>query len=256
MPSASEDEKASISSMAPWWREQAVLVSWLHIDPRRRDHQQAREVPAAGFASSASSIGLAKASPTMTTHVDPLPFDLVQQFDRVEVARRQGDDAPPGVRCAIETAAAPVPCISGQAGRVTARRRCRALRPARRRGRRRRWTAPSWRWRAPREVVLAPHHALGHAGGAAGVEHVEVVAVAAPGAAARAGAGDRRPRRRRPIRARAAAVVDPEPAATFGSAAADALDAFGEAGVEHHGLGVGVVPAGTAALRRRSGSWC
>ena len=96
---------------------------------------------------------------------------------------------------------------------------------------------------AGEEIVLSPHHALGHAGGAAGVEHVEVVAAAAPG---RAHPADGRLGRvvvgSGPLGARAGAVVDPQPALDPGHAVEDALDPFGEGAVEDHGHRVGVVP--------------
>src|SRR3989442_1455334 len=65
----------------------------------------------------------------------------------------------------------------------------------------------------PVQVGLPPHHTLGHARGAPGVEHDDVVAAAAP-RCHRAGAVAARGHvlvRRRPWRARPAAVVDPEP---------------------------------------------
>ena len=90
----------------------------------------------------------------------------------------------------------PVPCISGQATTITGGARLRR-RPARRPRRRRSPAAvPSERVAAGAEhveqVVLAPHHALRHAGGAAGVEQQQVVAAAAPAVGC-----ERRARRRR-----------------------------------------------------------
>ena len=73
---------------------------------------------------------------------------------------------------------APVPCISGHAGSVMGPGPLRRLRTASRSGSSGSCMVDSLS--EPEEVVLAPHHALGHAGGAAGVEHVEVVAASAP----------------------------------------------------------------------------
>ena len=136
----------------------------------------------------------------------------------------------------------PVPCMSGQAG-TNDRRRLRdgaaddvetglVAVPAGRRG-----------VEDDEEVVLAPHHALGHPGGAAGVEQEEVVAVASP-RRDRAVPGRRRRVlvRRRPLGARARAVVDAEPRADARHPVADAVDALGELAVEDDGHRVGVVP--------------
>jgi hypothetical protein len=93
------------------------------------------------------------------------------------------------------------------------------------------------------QIVLAPHDSLGHAGGAARVEHVEVVAAATP--------RSRHPRNgglgrvlvgRGPVRAGACAVVDPEPSFDAGHPIEDALNAVGERPVEDDGDGVGVRP--------------
>ena len=94
------------------------------------------------------------------------------------------------------------------------------------------------------QVVLAPHDALGHAGGAAGVEQQEVVARSAPGrvhVVVGAGAGGVLVRRG-PLGARAGSVVDPQPQGDLGNPIADGLALVGERAVEHDGGGVGVVP--------------
>ena len=94
-----------------------------------------------------------------------------------------------------------------------------------------------------KEVVLAPHHALGHARRAAGVEHVEVVSAAAPRRAhppdgglggVLVGGG--------PVGTRARPVVDPEPALHAGHAVEDALDPVGERAMENDCHRVGVLP--------------
>ncbi len=93
------------------------------------------------------------------------------------------------------------------------------------------------------EIVLPPHHTLGHAGGAAGVEHVEVVTAAAPwrGHPRNGGLGGVLVRRG-PIGTGPRAVVDPEPPAHAGHPVQNALDAIGEGTVEDDGDGVGVLP--------------
>src|SRR5207253_1805751 len=93
------------------------------------------------------------------------------------------------------------------------------------------------------DVVLAPHDALGHAGGAARIKHVEVVTAAAPRGVASTlilvgdflvVVG--------PRGALATAVVDPEPALDVGDAVLEAFDAFSEGAFEDDGDRVGVVP--------------
>ena len=77
---------------------------------------------------------------------------------------------------------APVPCINGDAGRcaVSRRRRGSSVRADRPRTDARAAPSPTSAYVAVGEhapqVVVAPHHALGHAGGAAGVEEVQVLA--------------------------------------------------------------------------------
>ena len=116
---------------------------------------------------------------------------------------------PPDIR--ISWVKSPVPCISGQAGRPIVPGPCTASRTSCRSASvcaNRRQEGADER---SEQVVLAPHHALGHAGRAAGVQEEQVVAVAAPLAPHRF----RRSRfggglvGRGPLRARAAAVVDP-----------------------------------------------
>src|SRR5580692_7376386 len=94
---------------------------------------------------------------------------------------------------------------------------------------------------ASEQVVLAPHHALGHAGGTAGVEHQEVVTAATPGR--HGAAGGRLGRvlvRGGPIGAGPGTVVDPEPALDPGYPVENALDPLAEGAVEHDCHRVGV----------------
>ena len=92
------------------------------------------------------------------------------------------------------------------------------------------------------QVVLPPHHALGHAGGAAGVEDQQVVAGPPPG----------RPHALGPPaddglvvlgegRRRVSGLGHRDPQLHARQPAADRLHGRREGGVEHHRLGVGVV---------------
>src|SRR3546814_17496459 len=72
MPSASDDEKASIRNIWGLWRSRPCLVSSLHITPddvmAMSDERSQRH----SLASRAPRIGLAKASPTMAMAFTPL----------------------------------------------------------------------------------------------------------------------------------------------------------------------------------------
>ena len=103
--------------------------------------------------------------------------------------------------------------------------------------------AEASRVEASEEVVLAPHDALGHPGGAAGVEHDQVIR------------GPLRRQRKvasglggyllvggRPVGACSGAIVDEEPALDLVGLGADAFDALGERAMEHDSDGIGIVP--------------
>ena len=95
----------------------------------------------------------------------------------------------------------------------------------------------------PDVVVLAPHDALGHAGGAARVDHEDVVARTAPGGHDPLGlGGDGLLVGDGPLGALVGAVVDPQPLPDLRHPVPDRLDAVGEAAVEHDGHGVRVLP--------------
>jgi hypothetical protein len=92
-------------------------------------------------------------------------------------------------------------------------------------------------------VVLAPHHALRHPGGAARVDQQQVVARTTPRAGGAAGSALRFGLvGHRPVGAGAAAVVDPEPQSDARHASADLLDRVGERAVEDDRHHVAVVP--------------
>lgn len=91
------------------------------------------------------------------------------------------------------------------------------------------------------QIVLTPHHALGHAGGATGVEQEQVVATAAPRRRRCGTRGDDVFVLRRPVRAGAGLVGGDDPPLHLRQVRPDAVEQLGEARMEHDGLGVGVV---------------
>ena len=145
-----------------------------------------------GSASSASSSGRANTSPTMV-RVCTCSRATASHTNAGSRPGRSTSTTVPPPASAASGANSPVPCMSGAAGsRVDARLPARAaangsggsgVRGCDRRPQR------------DVEVVVAPHHALGHAGGAAGVEEDQVVARRRAGCPL--GAGRRRSRRRR-----------------------------------------------------------
>ena len=92
-------------------------------------------------------------------------------------------------------------------------------------------------------VVLTPHHTLGHAGRATGVEQEQMIAAADP-TGRRCGRGDVRPSSYGVAQVGHGpdAVVDPEPQPDAGHAVPDRLDVRCERAVEDDGDHVGVVP--------------
>ena len=176
-------------------------------------------------------IGLAKASPTMASDVTRSRSIVSSSSADVEVAACQRDDAAAAAQRAERREPVPVPCMSGHAGQDN--------------------RAPAWvsggahvvegRRRRPSgdaavavsfadQVVLAPHHALGHAGGATGVEQDEVVAAATP----RWRRPERRRWRPRPRTGLAQSGHGPLPSSTHSQSrtlrepVADAFDRVGE----------------------------
>ena len=92
------------------------------------------------------------------------------------------------------------------------------------------------------QVVLLPHHALRHAGGATGVEEQEVLAAPSPRRDHTVGAlRDHRLVRHRPLGAVAGLVGHDVPTPHLRQPTADALEQRRERRVEHDRLGVGVV---------------
>src|SRR3546814_7763355 len=72
MPSASDDEKASIRNIWGLWRSRPCLVSSLHITPDDVMAMSDERSQRPSLASRAPRIGLAKASPTMAMAFTPL----------------------------------------------------------------------------------------------------------------------------------------------------------------------------------------
>src|SRR4051812_1618603 len=67
MPSASLDENASASSMLGWWRSRPSFDSDDHITPEEMTTLSELMSKRPGFSSSARSMGLANASPTIAS---------------------------------------------------------------------------------------------------------------------------------------------------------------------------------------------
>ena len=167
------------------------------------------------------------------------PATARQSSSAIEVPALERDDRVPPQNIAWNDVDRPVPCMSGEAGRCTGdrarRRRCepRPLPEVRRLGylvAQRSGTRCSAS--APKRSCVPPHHALGHAGGAAGVEEPEVVARALD-ARHRVVLGDERPRSRPRRRACGGPVVDLDhERGAWRQPSARGLDAIRELAVE------------------------
>ena len=146
------------------------------------EHEQRREVVRRAGAPSASTSGRAIASPMIDQRVDAARAAISSpDLVGVEVRPRR---APPCRRRRARSSVAhwAAPCISGASRRRSSARarrpRCSASSSGVVDRRRRREVAAAAAAREE-DVLVAPHHALGHAGGAAGVEDVEVVGASA-----------------------------------------------------------------------------
>ena len=200
------------------------LVSWLHITPDDTMTRRLETSQRSGSASRARRIGLAKASPTIDSEFTRSRC-TVSSSSTVSNDRPSSVTMEPAAMRMLMALKAPVPCISGAAGMATGPGLVTLARRASTSG-----SSGSGRFvrrvEADEDVVLAPHDALRHAGRAAGVEEVEVVAAAAPRRShPRAGPPPRLPRTGWPSRGRpAAGVVHTDPGPDAGHALADALD--------------------------------
>ena len=178
-PTASDEPKESKRIACGMWRRSPCLFSWLHITPGRRD-RRARSTGRSGrgSASRCSSIGPANAWPTITTFVARWR-STVSNSSAASKRRLASDTTVPPPVIAMSAENCPVPCISGTGD--DHHRRALGRRDAGgdlggvggRSGAGERVAA---RAEHVEQVVLAPHHALRHAGRAAGVEQQQVVA--------------------------------------------------------------------------------
>ncbi len=145
--------------------------------------------------SSASTSGRANASPTITRK---LACSRATSCQRCSGSKRRSVEmmTVPPLKSVVNAIQCAVPCMNGHAGR----QRVRPVRAPCRRSPRASLIAAAGEVaaaeRAEEDVLVAPHHALRHAGRAAGVEDVEVVG--------RRGAGSRGPRVTRRARPRSA----------------------------------------------------
>ena len=222
-------------------RSRPALVCGRPDHATRHHHAQRRDVPPIGFGVERAQDRLGERIPDDRHAVDAVLLHRVEQLDGIEVAPGHRDDGPAEreVPHRVERPRAVHQRCSGQVARPWLRH-ARVVRvPARRVGER----LPRCRVEASDQIVLSPHHALRHAGGPAGEQDVEVVRRPAPGCGdpLRSGRGGRLVRHR-PVRARTAAVVDPDPQPHLGRAGAHRCAALGEGAVEDHRLGVGVAP--------------
>ena len=178
MPIASLEPSASTMISRSLWRSRPALVSFDHITPDDTMTRSVEMSQRSGSASSARRIGLANASPTIDIELMPNIWTCRATPRRSNWRPSIVVMEPPTMRLLIALKR-PVPCISGAAGML--RGPGLPMRSADRLevllGRE---AVLVGRVERAEQVVLTPHDALGHAGGAAGVEQQEVVAAAAP----------------------------------------------------------------------------
>ena len=223
--------------------QQALLDLLAPHGPRRDDPHQRRQVPAPWVGVELGHQGPGEGVAHDHQVVDRLAGHRVEDLHRVEVtpgqhhhraalgqAARRGEQAGPVHQRAGDQADHAGPARPGSLPRRPAPRP-RGSGAARR------------AVHAGEQVVLSPHDALGHAGGAPGVEHEQVVAAASP----RWGGPATRGRRRilvggGPGRTGTGPVVDPQPVAHPRHPVPHGVDAAAEAAVEDHRHRVGVVP--------------
>ena len=243
---------ASTSTSCSIRSSSASLTSAVHMTPEEmivRNEDVSYGRPAAAASSSARRMGLEKASPTMAMAFARWRWTASSSSSASSDRRSSVITVPParwGMKVPSQT---PVPCISGQAGieirrsplaaaSVTSGAICDGVR---RRGQLEEREAGLHE--ARRQPTHRVHDALGHARGAAGVEHVDVV-LAAGDALHRRVRGERVLPRHGAVDGGAVlrqAVVDrhqqPEP----GKAGPHARHPVAERRVEHERLGVRVV---------------
>ena len=113
-PIASDELKLSTSNMLGWWASRPFLADSDHMTPDEVISTTEVMSQRSGSASSADTIGLAKASPTMVSA--PTFSASVTSSSSLTSKWRLGSDTtdPPLVRYMLAVNH-PVPCISGQA---------------------------------------------------------------------------------------------------------------------------------------------
>ena len=221
--------------------EQALLGFLAPHHTGRHHPDEARQIPSTWARIERAQDRLGERVADDRDRPDTLALDRVEQLDGIEGTTGQGDDAPTAAerRQTGEVAGA----VHLGASRQERRGRS-GERPADvGEGSRLVQRVAEGRGHLDGEVVLTPHDALRHTGRSAGVQHVEVVARATP-------RGNHALRRRlcrilvrcRPVWARAAPVVDPQPHLHLREAGTDRLDRVGERSVEDDAARVGVVP--------------
>ena len=92
MPSASDDENASTSIIAGWWRSSPCLVASLHITPDDSTMHEAGDVPPAGVGVERAQHRLGEGVADDGDAVDALALDGVEQLVDVEATVGERDD--------------------------------------------------------------------------------------------------------------------------------------------------------------------
>ena len=212
MPTASDEENASTIIMPGWWASRPCLEASLNITPDDEIMNRLEMSYLPGLSSSTRSIGLAKASPTMAI-VKTRSRSMVASISSMSRLRASSVTVEPPPDSVMSWVNRPVPCMSGQPGSPMGPGRLDLVADDREVGLAVLDGRDEGADEGAEQVVLAPHHALGHARGATGVEQQQVVAAAAPRARDRVGAsglggglvrrGPRRGRARRRRRPRA-----------------------------------------------------
>ena len=243
MPMASLEPSESTMISRSLWRSRPALVCGRPDHAARDDDPQRRDVPAVGLGVEGPQDRLGEGVADDRHRVDALRSTVSSSSTGSKWRPVIVTTLPPTIRL-LRALKSPVPCISGAAGRLRGPglvTRSRGGVEVRFGGQ----TVAVGGVEGAEQVVLAPHHALGHAGRAAGVEQDEVVAGAPP-------RRDDRAVGRRTSRQSSYGVAQSghgpcrrRPTATCGCVAGggrSSLDALGERAVEDDGDDVGVVP--------------
>ena len=117
MPSASDELKASTRSMPGWWASSASFTGSLHMAPDEMIIMSELRSHRPGSSSSAASSGRAKGSPTMTTAFT-FSRSMVSSISTGSYLRDSSRQTRPPSANMVLAVKLPVPCMSGQAGRM------------------------------------------------------------------------------------------------------------------------------------------